>query len=157
MGSRFDLTALLTFCVLSAFFAGCVSFQVIQKVEGQDVVACGDKLQPGKSTVEVVLSLLGAPDRLVELTGKDLFVYQRGLLQNDRVSLGFPVGDFWGSSSSLSAYGGLARYDTLALFFTSQGILESVVFQRGSRHPYLRTLLSRGDEALSKPTAVKRP
>jgi hypothetical protein len=41
-----------------------------------------------------------------------------------------------------SASGTLVRYDLLLLFFTRDGILTKVVIEKGSQHPYLKTILS---------------
>jgi hypothetical protein len=109
-------------------------------MEGREIVLPGDTLQVGKTTLHEALSLLGAPDQVVELNGKDLLVYQRAVLRQNRVSLGIPVADVWGARADLSAYGNLARYDTLALFFTPDGILRDMAFEKGSVQPYLKTL-----------------
>jgi hypothetical protein len=127
----FTLVALL---VSSILLLGCVSFRFVRGVEGREVVSPGNELQVGKTTIGEVLLLLGAPDKLAELEGKDLLLYERLVLQENA--------DIWGASIDLSAYGTLIRYDTLAFFFTPEGVLQDMVFEKGSNHPYLRTLFT---------------
>jgi hypothetical protein len=131
---------LVIFLVSGILLVGCVSFQSLRRVEGREVVAPGDELEAGKATLDDVLSLLGAPDKLAELEGKDLLLYERVVVRENRLSLGLPVTDIWGLSVDLTAYGVLTRYDTLAFFFAPDGVLQDMVFERGSSHPYFRTL-----------------
>lgn len=135
----FILVALL---VSSILLLGCVSFRFVRGVEGREVVPPGNELQVGKTTLGEVLLLLGAPDKLAELEGKDLLLYERLVLQENGLSLGIPVANIWGASIDISAYGTLIRYDTLAFFFTPEGVLQDMVFEKSSNRPYLRTLFT---------------
>ena len=48
----------------------------------------------------------------------------------------------------MSGYGTLVRYDRLWLLFTPDRILRQMMFEKGSSHPYLKTLFMQ--EALAK-------
>ena len=75
-------------------------------------------------------------------TVKDVLIYRRSLLAQSGLSFGIPLADIWISSFDISAYGRLVRYDLLLLFFTPDGILIEIVIEKGSQHPYLKTILS---------------
>lgn len=139
--ARYAFT-LLAFLASDMVLSGCVSFQVLKRVEGQELVSPGDELQPGRTTIGDVLSLLGAPDKLAELEGKDLLVYERVVVRNNRLSLGLSVTDIWGLRTDVTGYGALTRYDTLACFFTPDGVLQDMVFERDSDQPYFKTLFT---------------
>ncbi len=132
---------LATLFLSCALVFGCVSMRFFMGVEGGEVVPPGEQLQAGKTTLEQALLLLGAPDKLTELEGKDLLVYERTVVRQNELSFGIPVLDVLGGHLDLSARGGLASYDTLVLFFTPDGILNDMVFEQGSSAPYLKTLL----------------
>lgn len=122
--------------IASRLLGGCVTYQVVRNLEGTDVVAPGDELQVGKTTLEDTLALLGAPTTLVELEGQDLLLYQKTVMRQKRLSVGLPLLDALGTSISFSASGGRVNYDTLALFFTPDGLLRQIVFEKGTSQPY---------------------
>jgi hypothetical protein len=122
--------------IAGRLLGGCVTYQVGRSLEGTDVVAPGDELQVGKTTLEDTLALLGAPTTLVELEGQDLLLYQKTVMRQKRLSVGLPLLDALGTSISFSASGNRVNYDTLALFFTPDGILRQVVFEKGTSQPY---------------------
>jgi hypothetical protein len=136
------LVMLLSLLLSALFLPGCVSYQFFRAVEGREVVSPCDALEVGKATLGDVLLLLGAPDKVVELEGKDLLLYETVALDEKRLTFGIPVADVLGANIDLSAYGTVARYDTLACFFTPDGILQDMVFEKGSSQPYLRMLFS---------------
>jgi hypothetical protein len=126
--------------VWGACLAGCISYEFSRQVEGTEVAVPGNNLRVGKSTLGEVLCLRGAPTRVVDLYGKNLLIYERALYQENRISVGIPFGDISGPRADVSTYGSLARYDTLALFFTPSGILETMVYEKDSTTPFLGTL-----------------
>lgn len=132
----------LTAFILGSCAFGCMSFRVLRTVEGRDIVCPEGTFQAGKTTMTDVLSLLGAPDKLTELEGKNMLVYEKMVNHQNTLSIGVPIYDIRGPSLDLSAYGTLVRYDTLALFFTPDGILQDMVFEKGSSRPYLQTLFT---------------
>lgn len=140
MGSRFRISLVLALLISATLFPGCVSYKIIKSEEGLPVSPPGDTIQVEKTTMGEVLSLLGAPDKLAVLDGKDLLIYQRALYRENSLSLGIPLGEIWGLSMDISAHGGLFWYDTLALFFTPDGILRDIVFEKDSCRPFLKTL-----------------
>ncbi len=115
---------------------GCVSYQIVRSLEGTEVAAPVDDLQVGTTTLKDTLALLGAPSMLTELEGQDLLLYQKTVMRQKRFSVGLPLFDAWGTSIKISASGGRANYDTLALFFTPDRILRQVVFKKGTSQPY---------------------
>ncbi len=122
--------------VAGQFFGGCVTYQVVRSLEGTDVMAPGDELQVGKTTLEETLALLGAPTTLAEFEGKDLLLYQKTVMRQKRLSVGLPLLDVLRTSINFSASRGRVNYDTLALFFTPDRILRQVVFEKGTSQPY---------------------
>ena len=136
-------TLLLGGVLIALFLAGCITYRIEREINGVELDDPGDKFRIGSSTMRDVLSKLGAPVDLLCIENHDLFIYKRSLLYENRLSLGLPVLDFpVGGSADFSAYGSLTRYDTLVFFFRPDGVLDHMVFEKGSSKPYLRTLLS---------------
>jgi hypothetical protein len=113
-------------------------------VEGDEVVFPNDRLEVGKTTLGEAISLLGAPDNVSKAGQENLLIYERALLYRNRIKVGIPIplSSLIRTSIDASAYGTLVRYDSLALFFNSEGILNHKTFQQGSSHPYFKTLFS---------------
>jgi hypothetical protein len=122
--------------------SGCVTYQIAKYVEGDEVVVPKEELEVGKTTLEEALSILGAPDKVAKVGVENLLVYERELLYRNRIKVGIPLSELIRGNLSVSAYGTLVRYDSLALFFNTEGILSHKTFAEGSSHPYLRTLFS---------------
>lgn len=141
MGSRFNiLLVLVTFLLSGTLLSACISYRFERAVQGDEVVPPDDAFQLGKTNLGEVLSALGAPDRVEELEGKDLLVYERAVFEDSRLSLGIPISDILGPSVDLTGYGTLLRYDRLWLLFTPDSILRDMIFEQASSHPYLKTL-----------------
>ncbi len=121
---------------------GCVSYRFIRATEGRSIPPIPEECQEGKTTLQEALETLGAPDQVAELEGKDVLIYRRSLLTQSGLSFGLPLTDILISSFDISAHGTLVRYDLLLLFFTPDGILTKIVIEKGSQHPYLKTILS---------------
>ena len=98
------------------------------------------KLQSEKTTLGDILLLLGAPDDLHALKQQNVLVYERMVCRQNSFSLGIPMPDVLWPNADLAAYGTLVRYDRLVVLFSSNGILQNVVFEKGSDHPYLKAL-----------------
>jgi hypothetical protein len=143
MDCRFNhrVTALLlTFCLFLGL-SGCLSYEYTRRIDGVEIEAPGDQYSVGKTTIGDVLQNLGAPDDVFSLDNKDLLVYRRSVLQQNRLSIGIPVFDVaTGGSIDMSASGALTRYDVLSFFFNPQGLLEDLVFEKGTDRPYFKTL-----------------
>ncbi len=141
MGFRFNgsLVLIMGF-VVGIILPGCISYQFVRQLRGAEVMPPEDMLKAGTTTLGEVLSIYGAPDNLAELGGEDLLIYERTLYGNSGLAFGIPLSDFSFINPELSARGRLGRYDTLALFFTSDGILREIVYTKGSSYPYLKTL-----------------
>jgi hypothetical protein len=132
----------LVLLVLISFFSVCgCSYQILRAVEGSEVSPPSDKLQVGASTLGEALSLLGAPDQVVEMEGQNILIYERGVLHSNRLTIGIPVVPALRSSARLSAYAGLVRYDSLALFFVPDGTLSHLAFTKGSDYPFVKILV----------------
>ena len=141
MGFRFKISRVFIMGFVAGFILpGCISYQFVRQLRGAEILPPDDTLRTGKATLEEVLSIYGAPDSLEELGGEDLLIYERILYGNSGLAFGIPFSDFTFFNPELSARGRLGRYDTLALFFTSDGILREIVYTKGSSYPYLKTL-----------------
>ncbi len=128
--------------VVGSLVTGCVSYRVIKAVEGRSIPNIFEEFQIGATTLQEALEALGAPDQVAELEGKDVLIYRRSLLSNSGLSFGIPLTDIWGPIFDFSAYGELVRYDLLFLSFTPDGMLSDIASEKGSRYPYLKTILS---------------
>ena len=144
MAYRASLIFALIIFLASVLLRGCISYQVARYVEGDEVVFVHGQLQEGKTTLGEALALLGAPDNVAKIGLENLLVYERALLYRNRIRVGIPLplSSVLRGSFDISAYGTLVRYDSLALFFTSDGILRREAFVKGSSRPYLRSLFS---------------
>jgi hypothetical protein len=125
--------------LVSVLLPGCVTYQISKYVEGDEVIVPKEELVVGKTTLEEALSVLGAPDKVAK---ENLLVYERALLYRNRIKVGIPVSEIIRGNLSMAAYGTLVRYDSLALFFNTEGILSHKTFAEGSSHPYFKTLFS---------------
>ncbi len=128
--------------LINVLLAGCVTYQISKYVEGDEVVVPKEELVVGKTTLEEALSVLGAPDKVAKVGLENLLVYERALLYRNRIKVGIPVSELIRGNLSMSGYGTLVRYDSLALFFNTESILSHKTFAEGSSHPYLKTLFS---------------
>ena len=137
--SKGSLVLIMVF-MAGIILPGCISYQFVRQLRGAEVMPPDNRLKPGRTTLGEVLSLYGAPDKLEALGAEDLLIYERTLFANSGLTFGVPFGDFSFINPEISARGRLGRYDTLALFFTSERILREIVYTKGSRYPYLKTL-----------------
>jgi hypothetical protein len=144
MNSRIKIFTAFFLIVAGFLLSGCITYQISRYVEGDEVVLPNDRLEVGKTTLGEVLSLIGAPDNVAKVGMENLLIYERALLYRNRIKLGFPIplSSLLRTSFDASAYGTLVRYDSLALFFNSEGILSHKTFEKGSSHPYFKTLFS---------------
>ena len=124
--------------------SGCLNYRIVRQIQGVEIEDPTEEFVTGISTISEVLTRLGAPAEVLSIEQKDLLIYERFLLYENRLSLGIPLLDVaFGGSADISAYGSLTRYDTLAFFFTPEGLLDHVVFEKGSATPYIKTLFSK--------------
>ncbi len=138
---RFALVGLV---VCLPLLSGCISYRFLQQIQGVEIKDPGDCFAPGKTILEDVLPVLGAPTHVMLLEGQDLLIYERSVSHENKISVGIPVFDIAvGGSADFSASGALTRYDTLALFFSPDGVLDHMVYEKGSDLPYFKTLFSR--------------
>ena len=128
--------------LINVLLAGCVTYQISKYVEGDEVVVLKEELVVGKTTLEEALSVLGAPDKVAKVGLENLLVYERALLYRNRIKVGIPVSELIRGNLSMSGYGTLVRYDSLALFFNTESILSHKTFAEGSSHPYFKTLFT---------------
>jgi hypothetical protein len=143
MASPFKvLTFFICPFIVGSLITGCISYRVIKAVEGRSVSNAYEEFRVGTTTLQEALEALGAPDQVAELEGKDVLIYRKSLLANSGISFGIPLTDVWGSSFDFSAYGELVRYDLVLLSFTPDRILSDIASEKGSRYPYLKTILS---------------
>jgi hypothetical protein len=140
----FRINSLLVSIVflVNVLLPGCVTYQISKYVEGDEVIVPKEELVEGKTTLEEALSVLGAPDKVAKVGLENLLVYERALLYRNRIKVGIPLSQVARGNLSMAGYGTLVRYDSLALFFNTEGILSHKTFAEGSSHPYLKTLFS---------------
>jgi hypothetical protein len=142
MDCRFKARLAIIICwMIGILLPGCISYELVRQVQGLEVRAPNGELKAGETTLGEVLSLYGAPDKLTEIGGRELLIYERAIYTNSQISVGIPLRDIFQISAEVSTYGRLRRYDILALFFTPDGILQYLVYEKGSDYPYLKTLL----------------
>ena len=128
--------------LVNVLLSGCVTYQIAKYVDGDEVIVPKEELEVGKTTLEEALSVMGAPDKVAKVGVENLLVYERALLYRNRIKVGIPLSQLFRGSLSMAGYGTLVRYDSLALFFNTEGILSHKTFEKGSSHPYLKTLFS---------------
>jgi hypothetical protein len=127
--------------------SGCISYQFVRQLRGAEVMPPDHTLKAGTTTLGEVLSLYGAPDRIETSSAHDLLIYERAIYGNSGLAFSVPFGDLAFINPEISARGKLGRYDTLALFFTSDRVLREIVYTKGTSHPYLKTLFEGPDSA----------
>ena len=142
MDFRIKSLLVLIMVLANVLLPGCVTYQIAKYVEGDEVTVPNEPLEVGKTTLEEALSVLGAPDKVAKVGLENLLVYERALLYRNRIKVGIPLSELIRGNLSMAAYGTLVRYDSLALFFDTDDILSHKTFEKGSSHPYLRTLFS---------------
>jgi hypothetical protein len=141
MGFRFNVSLVFIMgFIVGIILPGCISYQFVRQLRGAEVMPPDNTLKAGTTTLGEVLSICGAPDKLEVLGGEDLLIYERTLYGNSGLAFGIPFSDLSFINPEISARGRLGRYDTLALFFTPDGILREIVYTKGSSYPYLKTL-----------------
>ena len=128
--------------LVNVLLSGCVTYQIAKYVEGDEVNVPKEELEVGKTTLEEALSILGAPDKVAKVGVENLLVYERALLYRNRIKVGIPLSEIIRGNLSMAAYGTLVRYDSLALFFNTEGILSHKTFEKGTSHPYFKTLFA---------------
>ena len=149
---------LASIIILTNFLlGGCISYQIARFAEGDEVAAPLEQLEVGKTDLGEVLSLLGAPDRVVEMEGQNLLVYERKLAYRNRLKLGIPVFSATRSTFDISTSGNLVRYDSLSLFFSPDGVLRNKVFEEGSNLPYFKTLFTDEEPVQAVPSPANLP
>ena len=125
--------------ILGSF--GCISYQYERYIQGVPINDPGDQYPLIQTTIGDVLANLGAPDFVFSLDNKDLLIYRRSLLQENSLSVGIPIVDVaTGGSIDISASGALTRSDVLTFFFSPDGLLVDMVFEKGTDAPYFKTL-----------------
>jgi hypothetical protein len=134
---------LLGGALIVAFLSGCITYRIDRAVNGAELHNPGDTFLVGTSTIGDVLLNMGAPADILSTDNHDLLIYERSLLYENRLGVGIPLFDIAaGGSADVSTYGSLTRYDSLVFFFKPDGILDRMVFEKGSNTPYLKTLFS---------------
>jgi hypothetical protein len=157
MGFRFRVTFICVVCFMAGIvLPGCISYEFVRHVRGAEVMPPDNALKTGTTSLSEVLSVYGAPDKIETYGAHDLLIYQRIIYGYSGFAFSIPFGDLSFINPEISASGGLGRYDTLALFFSSDGVLREMVYTKGSRYPYLKTLFeeegSAEDRSRGQPT-----
>ena len=126
---------------MSLVLSGCLSYQYERQINGMEIKDPGDAYPLCETSIADVLSDMGAPDEVYALDNKDFLIYERSILKESGLTLGIPiVNTVAGGSAKISASRALRQYDILVLIFNPHGILENIIFEKGSDRPYLKTL-----------------
>ncbi len=140
MACRSDkIIGLLTILLFGLSMGGCVSLQIEKFNNGAEVLPPPHRFIAGKTSLQEVLSLYGAPNEIVPM--KELFAlyYQKSLYRGADLSIGIPLSDVWLPGPSLESRGNLARYDTAVFVFTPEGLLQDLKYEKGTSAPLWNT------------------
>jgi hypothetical protein len=118
---------------------GCVSFHIDKISKGVEIPPPPDEFQAGKTSLQEVLVTYGAPAEIVNMKGHFALHYQRTMGRAGHISVGFPLGDALKASPKLSARGNLLRHDSVVFVFTPEGLLEDMIYQKGTSRPLWST------------------
>ena len=121
--------------------SGC-SLRLLWHEEGRPVLPHDEDLVPGSTNLTQALAVLGAPDRVMELKGEDVLIYQQVFSDSRQISLGIPLQSFYASLIKFSGSGEVGTSDYLVLFFDSNYILTRMIYEKNSDVPFLKILMA---------------
>ncbi len=140
MERRFNrLPCLITLLLLCQILWGCPSIRIEKVNRGEDVKPPPQEFAVGRTTLEEVLSIYGAPFNVVDMKGYFAITYLRAFYRGANLSLSFPLTEAIKVSPAFDAAGNLSRYDEAVFIFTSEGILAGMSYERGMAHPLWKT------------------
>ncbi|MBI4775587.1 MAG: hypothetical protein HY788_15705 [Deltaproteobacteria bacterium] len=132
---------ILVVLVLSVGCSGC-SLRLLWHEDGRAVLPHDEDLAPGSTNLTQALAVLGAPDRVMELNGENVLVYQQSFTDSRQISLGIPLQSFYTSLIKFSGSGEVGTSNYLILFFNSDYLLTRKIYEKNSDAPFLETLMA---------------
>lgn len=114
---------------------GCVSFHIDKINDGADILPPPDEFKPGKTSLQEVLNCYGAPAEIVNMKGHFALHFQRTMGRAGHFSIGVPLVDVLKAGPELTARGNLLRHDTAVFVFTREGLLEDMIYEKGTSRP----------------------
>lgn len=114
---------------------GCVSFHIDKINDGVDIPPPPDEFKAGKTSLQEVLNYYGAPAEIVNMKGHVALHYQRTMDRTGHISIGIPLIEVLKAGPELTARGNLLSHDTVVFVFTAEGLLEDMVYEKGTSRP----------------------
>jgi len=142
MAFRNRFYSILAVLILFVGSSGC-SLRLLWQEEGRPVLPHDEDLAPGSTNLTQALAILGAPDRVMELNGENVLVYQQSFIDSRQVSLGIPLQSFYTSLVKFSGSGEVGTSDYLILFFNNDYLLTRKIYEKNSEFPFLKTLMAK--------------
>jgi hypothetical protein len=125
---------------LTLITSGCVSLRVDMINKGAEVPPPAPELKEGRTTLTEVLAHYGAPTDILDMQGKFALVYKRTFYRGGQISFGIPLSEVIKTSFNLEATANLSRHDMLTLFFTNDGVLNEMIYEKGTNQPFWSSL-----------------
>ena len=121
--------------LIGHLISGCVSLQIDKINDGADIPPPPDEFKAGRTSLQEVLNCYGAPSEIVNMERHFALHYRRTLDRTGHISIGVPLTDFLKAGPELNARGTLLRHDTVVFVFTPEGLLEDMIYEKGTSHP----------------------
>ena len=126
---------ILIILFIGQVICGCVSLQIDKINDGADIPPPPDEFKAGKASLQEVLSCYGAPVEIVNMKGHFALHYRRTMGRAGHISIGVPLIDVLKAGPELNARGTLLRHDTVVFVFTPEGMLEDMIYEKGTSRP----------------------
>ena len=135
---------IITAMLIGQVILGCVSFHIDKINVGVDIPPPPDEFKAGNTSLQEVLNRYGAPAEIVNMEGHFALHYQRTMGRAGHISIGVPLIDVLKAGPELTARGNLLSHDTLVFVFTPAGLLEDMVYEKGTSRPLWGTFWKMG-------------
>ena len=129
------ITWILMILFVEQVIWGCVSLQIDKINDGADILPPPDEFNAGKTSLQEVLNCYGAPSEIVNMEGHFALHYQRTMDRTGHISIGIPLIDVLKAGPKLAARGNLLSHDTVVFVFTPEGLLEDMIYEKGTSRP----------------------
>jgi hypothetical protein len=126
---------IITALLIGQAILGCVSFHIDKINDGADIPPLPEEFKAGKTSLQEVLNGYGAPAEIVDMKGHFALHYQRTMDRAGHISIGIPVIEVFKAGPKLNARGNLLRHDAVVFVFTPEGLLEDMIYEKGTSRP----------------------
>lgn len=126
--------------LLSLTAASCVSFRIVKINKGADIGAPGKTIIKGKTGLADILAAYGAPNKIVEIDGKTVIIYEKSYYRGGQFTVGVPFSDMTGVGVNMTSFGNLLRYDSLLATFDDSYTLIDIAYEKGTDNPFWTSL-----------------